>query len=168
MRVFLQVWTNYILYIYTWKKKIRVHICSTETFSFLVSEYFFRLCPHLVLSEHSLTNKSSLKKSPMKNISVQLYCFVGAEVLCGDIIFDDVLIWKVSRCFKVGCHICWLERKGKEGFLSKVEAFCKKTQFIKIPLLKILRNVQNVTKLLQKFDQYHHHCLKFRRQKSRP
>lgn len=94
----------------------------------------------------------------MKNISVQLYCFVGAEVLCGDIISDDVLIWKVLQCIKAGSHICWLERKGKERDLyQKPKPSVTRHQFIKIPLFKMLRNVQNVTKtkLLQKFDQYH-------------
>lgn len=83
----------------------------------------------------------------MKNISIHLFCFVGVEVLCGDIISDDVLIWKVSQCFKVGSHICWLERKGKERDLyQKSKLFARLHQFIKTPLLKTLRNVQNVTK----------------------
>lgn len=46
----------------------------------------------------------------------------------------------------------------------------RKHQFVKIPLLKTLRNVQKVTKpgLLQKSDQHPHQYLKLRRQKSRP
>lgn len=52
------------------------------------------------------------EKSPMNYILVQLYCFVEAELLCGDISSDDVLILEVSQCFKAESHVCWLERKG--------------------------------------------------------
>lgn len=75
-----------IFYIYTHikKNKIRVHTCSTETFSFLVSKYFWRLCPHLVLVEHSLTNKSSLKKVPwniFQSALLEQKCFVEISFL---------------------------------------------------------------------------------------
>lgn len=159
--MFLQVWTNYVLYIYT-LKKIRVHICSTETFSFLVPKYFFKLCPHLVLLEHSLTNKSSLKKVPWK-IFQSSYTALLEQKCFGKISFL-MMFWSekfLTQCFKVGSHICWLERKGKESDLyqkskpsvrrlnsskshfSKCWEMCKMSQSCSKSLTNTITNILN-------------------------
>lgn len=120
MRVFLQVWTNHILYIYTLKKnKIRVHTCSTETFSFLVSKYFWRFCPHLVLLEHSLTNKSSLKKVPwniFQSALLEQKCFVEISFL--------MMFWsgKLLSVLKQEVISAGWRERGKRGIFIKSQS----------------------------------------------
>lgn len=101
VRALLQVWTNYIFtytYIYTHRyvhknKKIRVHTCSTEKFSFLTSKYFWRFCTHLALLEHLLNNRAHWKKSH------EIY-FSPAILLC----WSRSALWRFnfSWCFDLG------------------------------------------------------------------